>query len=214
MIWIDKFTTDQNEINAQIEKAEGFENWKGHIFYYPGEYPLSPMDSALMDMETDAELQAFRNSTVLTSFLSSYAIFMEGDLEEDDSQAMDKMVLDLQGARNAGKVVRFEGMGDVNRIRLEKLSPIEHDGLFEITEDQTQKNIRKSLMIPRELAGEDFQSGFSTDQVNQMRAYYNSITLFERVKISKQFAKFMPKFWIGTTGNYQIKELYGTTNPI
>lgn len=216
--WVDKFTTDPEEIASQIAKAQNadgkvtgeFKDWKGHLFYYPDNYPLSPMDSGLADMETDAELALFRNSTVLTSFLASYAVVSKQALEDKTENEIDENIAKVQGGRNAGKVVRISDIGVDNEFEFQKLDTIDSDGLFQITEESSQKNIRKTVLAPRELVGEDFQSGFSNDQVAQMRAYYDSITEDERMDIGRQFAKFIGLFHepINTLENYRIKPLY------
>lgn len=217
MIWVDPFTTDPMEIQKQIENSRDedgkvtgdFKDWKGHLYIYPELYPLSPMDSALQDMETDAELVLLRNSSALQSFMGSYIVKSKRDLETKDYEAINTILVDLQGGRKAGNIAIIDGIGDDNDLEFQKLETVDFDGIFEKTEAAAQKNIRKSILAPMELVGEEFSSGFDSSRIDQARDYFNSITQDEREMIGRYFSKIVPLFFknINPTGNYDILQV-------
>lgn len=218
--WIFPFNPDPAVIAEQIEnsgkdeKTVGtIEDWNGQLFYYTeadNGYGPSPFHPSLNDMETDQELALFRNSTVLSSFLATYAAIFKQKFEDpQESLEMDQNLLKVQGGRHAGKVIKIEGTGeDPDAVRFEKLETIEHDGLFEQTEESTQKNIRKSVLAPAELTGEDFSSGFDTNRIQEQRRYMNSITRDERDDVQYQLEKLLPFWHASTPLDAEVIQLY------
>ena len=218
--WIFPFDPDPVAIAEQIEKSGPdpkkpgtIDDWKGQLYYWTSEdggYPESPFDCSALDLETDQEIALFRNSTVLTSFLATYVAKFKNKFEtEQESEEMDEELLKVQGGRHAGKVVKIEGTGeDDNAVTFEKLETIDHDGLFDQTEKSTQDNIRRSVLAPRELTGEEFASGFDSNRINDQRRFFNSITRDEREDTSEEVEKIMDHFHTPHTGDKSIIPLY------
>lgn len=216
ILWVDKFTTDRVEITKQILRATDedgnqtgkFEHWNGHLFYYPEDYPLSPLDSAMYDIETDLELSLTRNANALTGFQENYVIISKKKLEDEEERQIDKDINALQGGRNAGKVARISGIGQDNEFTFEKMESADAGGLQEKTEIAAQKNIRKTVLAPPELVGEEYSDGFSTDRIEQARRYYNSITEDDRQELSMQYKKVFSVFERQLSDDWTIKPLY------
>jgi len=215
--WVDAYNSDPDAIQEQIEGEDGEKDpttWNGQLFYWTannGGYPEGSFDAALSDLETDQELALFRNSTVLTSFMASYAAKYKNEFEDDGERLKaNETLLSMQGGRNAGKVATFEGMGeDENALVFEKLDTIDNQDIFSQTKNDTQENIRISVQAPSELIGREFSSGFDTNRIQEQRIYYNTLTVFERTNISMQFEKFIPNFIVDITPEtYEIKPLY------
>lgn len=222
--WIHPFDPDPVAIEEQIfksgedEKTPGtVEDWKGQLLYFTAEggmgggYVESPFDCSMLDLETDQELALFRNSTVLSSFLASYAAIFKQKFEDPkESKEMDANLLKVQGGRHSGKIIKIEGTGDDdNAVRFEKLETIDHDGLFSETEGSTQTNIRKAVQAPLELSGDDFAGGFDSGRVEDQRRFYNSQTDDERTALEEVFEIITPNLAIPMVPTtHEIKPLF------
>lgn len=217
--WIDHFDPDPIAIEEQIFKSgeDGkngtVETWNGQIYYYTpedGAYIESPFDCSMNDLETDQEIALWRNSTVLSSFLASYAAIFKQKFENPkESKEMDDNLMKVQGGRNAGKVIKIEGVGeDSEAVQFQKLDTIDTDGLFTDTENSTQKNIRKAVLAPGELVGEDFNSGFDQGRIGEQRKYYNSVVRFEREEVTDQIEKIIPHYFQTLPTDAEIIPLY------
>ena len=76
---IDVFNLNKNVIKAQIEKAGGFEKYKGQIYYYNFErktvYPTSRIDAVLNDCDSEAQSSIYKNKLLRRGFFGK-TIFM------------------------------------------------------------------------------------------------------------------------------------------
>jgi hypothetical protein len=212
--YIDKFNPDPKVIQRQILAAGGFEHWNGQIFYWSAagdKYPLPVYDPAINDLETDGEISLFKRNNVTTQFLAMYILMLKQEFEDDtERQEYIQTLNKFMGGRESGKILLLDGITEENKPELQKIDLQNADRLFEYHETSAQNNIRKSFLIPKELIGEEYSTGFADDKIQQARNYFNSVTEFDREEISEQFAKFIPYFYkaINPEGNYDIKPLY------
>jgi hypothetical protein len=212
--YIDKYSSDKDVIKNQIEKAEGFDNWRGQVLWMPltmeDEYPETIYDSAFHSISTDVEIDLFKYRNVSTSFLAYYFYYKYGVFESDEARdEFVKSLGDVQGGRKAGKVLLVEGQTKETRDELVKIDVNNNDKLFTYHEESVNKKIRVSFSIPPELLGLDSSSGFDSERVDQARAYYNSITQDERDTIKMIFELVLNNAdpAIMGAGNYQIDKL-------
>jgi hypothetical protein len=217
--YVDRFTTNKDIILKQIQDSGGIENWNGHVLWFSNKrrkYPVPAYDSAINDIQTDAEISFFKKNNAETSFLASHFFLYKGEFEDDqERERYADNLRQFQGGKEAGKFMLIDGITDENIPEVIKIDVANNDRLFEYHEESSNNKIRKSFLAPRELIGDDAASGFDTEVIDQARAYYNSITEDLREDLSKIFSKFIPFFHqsINEANNYQIKELFHEQAP-
>lgn len=88
MTEIDFFTTDKEKIAAQIQRAGGFSNWKGHVLMISDAgkhvYPTAVVDPVLEDVNTESAIKKFNNRTVINGFTDKTVVIYKGKIPTDD----------------------------------------------------------------------------------------------------------------------------------
>jgi hypothetical protein len=112
--YFDYFNPNPNVILKQVESAGGWANYKGQILYATMdgiEYPLSPSDAVLEDMQTDSHAKVFKYRNITTNFVASHIIevdeFMDGE-DSDANEQRDALIdtfSDFQGSDNTMKML-------------------------------------------------------------------------------------------------------------
>jgi len=187
-------------IQAQVEIAEGWDKYRGQIFWYSEEgsskYPLCSLDSVLEDCVTDGQIKTFKYNNVTTNFLASHLLVtrkIEGAKDTDQEPAeFEKMIVQFQGAENANKIMHVEADYDEDIPELKKFEHVNDDKLFQYTEESIHQNIRKELLIPPVLVGDLIAGKLGTsEEIYDAYALYNALTFKERDELSKLFSNFL-----------------------
>lgn len=164
-------------------------NFKGQIYSYFVDksylYPLSPFDSVYLDMDTEYQVQLFKNREIRNGF--SDKIIMNIDPAKDDQDRDEKKakILSWMGA-DSEKALIFESefdeqgnLADAASWKLEKLSTNINDKLFDAWEKSLANNIRKAIhALPAVLI--DYEQGklsnTSGEAIVEAVRYYNALT--------------------------------------
>lgn len=196
-------------IQAQVEKAGGWDKYRGQIFWYSDEgaskYPLCTLDSVLEDCVTDGQIKTFKYNNVTTNFLASHLLVtrkMEGEGDTDQELTeFEKMIVQFQGAENANKILHVEADHDEDIPELKEFHHVNDDKLFQYTEESIHQNIRKKLLIPPVLVGDLIAGKLGTsEEIYDAYALYNALTFKERDELSKLFSNFL-KLWHNDLGD-------------
>jgi len=194
--FIDAFNPDPTVIQAQVERAGGWNSYKGQIFYYSGtddQYPLTTYDAVLEDMQTDSQAKTYKFRNVTTSFMASHILFvdkMEADESETNGNERNLMVdgiKDFQGADDAQKIMIIERSHPDQKFELQKVDQQTGDKQFEWTENSTRDNIRQAFFIPSVLIMQTAGKLGTADEIIDATKYYNSITDDERLTLESSF---------------------------
>ena len=104
MYEIDFFTTDKEKIAAQIAKAGGFSNWKGHVLMISDEgkqvYPTAVCDAVLEDVNTEAAIKKYNNRTVINGFTDKTIVIYKGKIPTDDIRNEEGVVIETREQRD------------------------------------------------------------------------------------------------------------------
>ena len=209
-----------NPDTAVIEgNAQGWNNYKGQIFYYSPDgmqYPLSTADPVIEDCVTEAEIKSFKWRNVTTNFMASHIYVHRGNFEDPTQRAeMQEVLQQFQGAQNASRMMMVESTDETQDPKLLKVDIQDSDKLFEYTEGSVQNNIRSNYGVPPILVGRDVSVGFATDIMQQAYTYVSHITTDDRIMLEEVFRRIF-SYWttnINPTNNYSIIPLtYGTNN--
>ena len=215
--YIDVFNPDPEVIQKQVDAVGGWDKYNGQVIYYKGEdeseeYPVPEFDSVLMDMETDALIQMFRNKNVDSSFMLQAILTTYGRFESDsERQNFNSGIEKFQG-QNAKRILHVEvdeSQGE-KKPDLESFNTPNLDKLFEQTERSCKKSIISAFNQPQILHnGEQADKIGANDELETAYNYYNSITQDDRQLFEELFMSIIPLYRddINPSGNYAVKEL-------
>lgn len=222
--YIDKYNPDPNIISNQVDKAGGFNSYKGQIFYVSNrllKYPKASYDAVLEDMQTDSQSKTYKYRNVKTGFLASHMIITNksedtGPDENEDrgyskrrnreSNQFDDTIKSFQGADNAGKIIRIEKETPDQLFDIQKIEQQNGDRQFEFTEGSTRDNIRQAFLIPSILLMQQPGRLGTTTEFIDGTNYYNSVTEPKRLVVEQVFREVFSNFkeTINADDNYFI----------
>ncbi|MDD4429781.1 MAG: hypothetical protein PHG64_15510 [Paludibacter sp.] len=186
-------------------------------------YPLSPIDSALEDADTEAQIKLFKNGELSKGFFAKYILFhttFENDQEQRDFKAV---LRKFEGGGHESSILmadaQFDEAGnmlDSANFKLQKIEQNINDKIFESYEKSVANNIRKACYaIPSILIEQQDGSFFgqSGEAFVQAVNFYNTQTADIRAAVS-QWYKEIFKYSsnpVLKNANFTIKKLsYGT----
>lgn len=225
------FNPDPEVIKYQILKSGQqtklneefyFQKWKGQIAMLLMEdeyvYPLSPIDPAQDDADTEYQISLFKNGELSRNFFAKYIVKHAEFSDPNDKAIFIKTYESFMGAENNGASMIVQGditqsdNGDIidNTFKLEKIEQNINDKLFVEWESSIANNCRKVYnAIPKILI--DTPEGiFGTtggkafiDAAN----FYNEMTKKDRQKISNFLQSIFQHFKNPINSDFEIKEL-------
>lgn len=198
--WLDLYTSDVDKIAEQVEKAGGFDNWGGHIYYYSETghltYPPAVCDAVLEDVITDAGIKIWKNRGVLTGFSANHILLYKGEFESDAKRQ--EFITDInqyQGADNAHKIMVVEVPTEESIPELKKIEQVSTDNIFQLTEVTCMENIIRRYQQPRQLhaIAQPGSLGLSKEW-EEAKINYDERTEDERESIPAILAEVL-RFW-------------------
>ncbi|MBE99312.1 hypothetical protein [Flavobacterium coralii] len=158
--WIDVFNPNKNVIDAQVEKAGGWEHYKGQVLYINMDtkliYPLSRIESVAEDCDSEAQASIYKNRLLRKGFFGNTIVVtrpLVGDglsgaeliAAESEREQFQKGIKDTLGAENAGGVLclemDFAGEKLEDAILIKQVESKIDDKLFNYTENSVRENI-------------------------------------------------------------------------
>lgn len=157
---IDVFNPRKKVIDAQVEKAGSWENYKGQILFINMDskliYPLSRIDSVAEDCDSEAQAAIYKNQLLRKGFFGNTLVVtrplvgdgLEGNAlseAESEREKFQQSIKDSLGAANAGGVLciemDFAGEKLDDAILIKQIESKMDDKIFSYTEDSVQDNI-------------------------------------------------------------------------
>ncbi len=214
--WYDLFnkqTVLQSIQNAGLDENGGLK-YKGQVYVITIDdtylYPLSPFDCVYLDMDTEFQIQNFKNTEIRNGFSDKIAFTVpefqdkydnEGKLIENSDTEYKEFCEKVEGwlGSNGAKTIIFESNFEDNEqikdkagFYLEKIENNINDKLFADWEVRIANNIRKAANgMPAILI--DYQegklSGTSSEAILQAANFYNVMTKGERELLSNSLSE-------------------------
>lgn len=219
---IDVYNPRPEVITAQVNTAKGWASYKGQVFWEffnkEYDYPLSPVDVAQDDADTEHQISLFKNGELNGNLFAKYMIRHAYFEKTQDKLDFIEKIKSFQGGKNNGSIMLVEDdisqdeTGEVvdNGLKIEKFEQNIDDKLFVNWEKSTSNNIRKAYRaIPTVLIEyvEGKLGGTSGEALVQAANFYNKMTEKDRKKIEQSFAKIFENWKDPLSGNFKIKEL-------
>jgi hypothetical protein len=176
-------------LEANVAEAGGIEKFKGQVYslYLDDNYlyPLSPFDSVYLDMDTEYQIQLFKNREIREGFTDKTILLFAPPTDEKEREETEAKVKSW-GGPDGSKSLIFEAEFDENgelkeggAYKLDKVPTNINDKLFENWEKSLSNNIRKAAKgLPAVLI--DYEMGTlgaaSGEMIKQAVEYYNAVT--------------------------------------
>ncbi len=196
------FNTFNPEMAKENIKKYGQE-YKGQVYFQflndTYLYPLSPFDSVYLDMDTENQIQIFKNREIRNGFTDKIVMVVEKMNSDEEAEEMVDKCKSFVGA-DGEKLLLFEAEFDEtgnirgNNFKVEKIATNINDKLFENWEVSIPNSIRKAAYgLPAVLI--DYQQGTlsaaSGEMLTQAVSVYNAYTRDLRKKVEETFAEIM-----------------------
>jgi len=165
-------------------EAVGLENYNGQIYYWTPKgaiYPLSPFDSVLEDMLTEAQTKKFKHSTSANNFLASHLLITGKSASDEEAEQFDDNLRQFQGGEGSGTIMVIERESDEEIIELKKIEIQNYDGLYKFTEDSSVASIIRRFLLPPVLLLRNEGAFATSKQISDAYDYYNVITSDDRL---------------------------------
>jgi len=202
---VDVYNTNEKAVAAQIAAAGGFEAWKGQIFFWFNDdeyiYPVSPVDPALYDADTEKQISLFKNGELRRGFFMKYIIHHTAFDNPQDAIEFKAALKKMMGGGHEYSSMVLEGDFDDEgklkegpNIHIEKIEQNINAKIFEAYETSTTNQMRKAFYaIPQILIEyEDSKLGTTSGEaLRQAGEFYNTQTEDLRKNISQCFAEIM-----------------------
>lgn len=216
------WNNDARQIAKQVEKDGGIENYRGQIYhiFLDNEYfyPLSTFDSVELDMDTEAQISIYNNNETRNGFAKKTLLWFPEPADEEQLEAIEKKVKDMQGADGA-KVTVFTTETDLETGELKKNQTFLKETIdssidvkmYEELKKSTANDIRKACnALPAILIDyEDNKLGSTSGEaIKQAFDFFNLMTEDDRAILSRSFEEIFKTFpALKDKTNWAIKPL-------
>ncbi|PZR11192.1 MAG: hypothetical protein DI539_20870 [Flavobacterium psychrophilum] len=214
---IDRFNPNPAIIEAQVEKAGGWNSYKGQILHvnadFTDTYSLSDGDCVIKDMNTENEVADIKNA-VLRKGLFGSKVFITRPFEDAYARsAFEKTLKDLKGAENSSGILLLEASEATDDITKE-LSVQNVDtnidiDMIEKTADRVRINIINAFGVPSILVNNNNDGsifGQSGELIKQAKKMHWENKEEERAIIQEAFERIF-SLWhepINPSGDWSI----------
>lgn len=189
--WFDFFDPDPETIREEVEKAGGWDAWKGQIYYYSRRgdksYPLPIYDSAMTDMSAEEGLSNVCYRNIRNNYLPAGIFIDHNNRANSEQQAEErkKELREFQGDTNAGRMLYVNlDEGDLEP----EFKPFESnntDKKYSQSDDKVPDRIGAAFCQPPILRAKDVGSNFGATAMKEAYDYYNSQTETERLTLER-----------------------------
>jgi hypothetical protein len=233
----DTYNPRPDVIQAQVEAAGGWENYKGQIIFFKLSkkytYAKSLIETAYTFADVEHQLGLYYNGTTKRSFEDSTIIRHRKFESKQDADAFEKNIKSLSGLENGSSKMLVEDDWDdesnkQGNLRFETLTNNVKAEKYAHFETSSANFIRKAFKnIPPQLV--DYIAGklgnTSGEDLIKAQSIYNSLISKDQEKVEMLFKELFRnyKFDINPTNNWTIKQYsllddgtvnYDTTNPV
>jgi len=185
-------------IPDNIIDSKSFENFKGQIYslFFDDNYlyPLSPFDSVYLDMDTEYQIQLFKNREIRNGFNDKIILNIAppiDDKEKEETIAKCKSWIGPDGDKLLLFQSEFNEDGTLKGgQRVDQIKTNINGNLFDLWEKSLANNIRKAIhALPAVLI--DYEQGklsqASGEMLIQAVGFYNGLTQGLRESFSEMF---------------------------
>lgn len=199
--YFDVFNPDPEIVSQQVERAGGWDKYKGQVLYINAEselleYPTPMYIAEVTDMRTEEGLANVTGRNVCSNFLPAGMVVEVKDEEQDEAQLQAKQseLESFQGDENVGQLWYTQVKNKDQMPEFLKFTGENYDSAFSKTQEVIPENIGQAFMQPPILRAVNVGAGFGADLMTNAYTFYNSITEPFRGFISEVFARLLNRW--------------------
>jgi hypothetical protein len=214
----DVYNPRSEVIQAQVDNAGGWEQYKGQILYFTFQpkrmYPKSLLESAYLFADTEYRMGLFYNSTAKRGFNDNSIVRHAKFESKQDENDFDNNLKNLMGTDNGSNILRVEddfSESEQGNVRIDKISSDVKADRYAHFETAAANYIRKAFKnIPPQLV--DYVQGklgnTTGEDLIKAQSVYNQLTARDRAKVSRLFSILFDgyKMDINPGRNWEIKQ--------
>ena len=212
--YINFYNPDPEVIQAEVEEAGGWDQYKGQIYYWSidgMEYPLAPCDSVLEDVQTDSHAKIFKFRNITTNFMASHILETNEFQDEIEKEQFLDNINTFQGSDDASKILLLEKSTDESSFVLTKVDIQDIDKLYQFTEESVRDNIIRNYLIPSVLLLATPGKLGTSSEIKDATAFYNGVTEDYRNVIEEAFAELFENSMFIVEPEFDIIEVQAKT---
>ena len=221
--WFNVFSSDENVIVEQINKAGGFEKYKGQIFFRFFDnnylYPISPFDQVYLDCDTEYQISLYMNAQTRNGFTNKIVMRVVNPRSDEEASKLKNVIKNLTSVDGDQIVMITDDIdpqtGEIQQngaFKIENIKTNIDATLFDTWHATLANNIRKVFNVPAILVDYE-QSKLGTtsgEAIIQATNFMNSITKSDRYQIERTFKEVFSTFdneILANNTDWTIKEL-------
>lgn len=219
LILIDTYNPREDVIQAQVDAAGGWDEYKGQVLFFTFQpkriYPQSLLDTAFYFADTEFRMGLYFNSTTKRGFNDAKLVRHKKFENKQDEQQFEKNLKGLMGAENSSSIMTVEDDWDSDNqdgnIKIETLSGDIKAEKYQHFEDASANYIRKAFKnIPPQLV--DYVQGklgnTSGEDLIKAQAVYNALIARDRMRLERLFSILFDNYkeTINPANNWEIKQ--------
>lgn len=187
---LDLYDPRPEVIQAQVDAAGGWANYKGQVYANPVGYCLPLYDCVQEELLTDAAIKTFKLSTMESGFAASYIYVHKGKRptkkDGEFSNEVEEQLEELQTPEAAGAilVVYAEKVDQVPDLK--KIEKDYNEKIYDSLKKSTKDDIIGSLLIPPTLLLQT-PGKLGGPEYNEAVEIYNTQTAKHRLRIERAF---------------------------
>ena len=216
---IDIYNPRPEVIQAQVDDAGGWENYKGQVLFFTFQpkkmYPTSLIESVYLFADTEYQMGLFFNATSRRGFNDSKLIRHKKFEDKQDERDFENNLRALMGMENSSSVMTQEDDWDSDNqeggIKIDTFKSEIKADKYAHFETSSSNYIRKAFKnIPPQLV--DYVAGklgnTSGEDLRKAQAVYNSLIARDRQRLERLFAILFTDYKndINPENNWKIKQ--------
>ena len=196
--YFDRYDPTPEVIEAQVQAAGGWENYKGQILWYSADYeiyPLASCDPVIQSILAEIASDKTTTSNLENNFALKRVFKYPGEFESEQEKLEYCKVLEEHMGPDGSQVLVIdspEGVEDFPEI--ETLEDNLNDKLFQYTDEKVTKKIIRSYQQPAILHSVTDAGMFNKEQLKEAVQFYNSVTEDDRILFEELFTELCKDF--------------------
>lgn len=198
--YIKLFNPTPAAIDTQVERANGWNHYKGQIFMFSVNgfkvyaEPLYSPQLKNMRTEEAIDIAVCRNAT--SNFMPGIAIVEINNTDESGEQLEETRhyFMEFQGEENVGNIAVLQCNSKEEIPEKLDLTGENYDKAFTVTQEYVPDRIRRIFNIPPCLVGEDVGNNWGADLIRNSYDYYNAVTEEDR-QVMERIFKTLLAYW-------------------
>lgn len=211
--YVHAFNPDKTEVIKQASLVDGWDNYKGQLFYFSfdeGSYPLASSDAVLEAILAEIQSDIATTSNIENNFAAKGMLIHKGRFADDEEREEFEEDFDQFVGPEGAKAIVVDVENDEEAPEWVAIEGEVNDKIFEYTDKKVTSKIIRNWLIPKVLLSDTEGTGlFNQEQIRDAITYYNLMTREERLILEDAFRVIFERFetQANPSGDYSVKAI-------